>query len=268
MNDYEQRSAAINGKVAIITGGAGEGIGHGITNSLINAGWNVVVVDRDESQLSKLRQSALSQSHRIESVAIDITVPDAPQRAVECALGAFGRIDGLVNSAGVGLSKGIAEVTDEEFDSLFNIDFRAAFRFSRAVIPHLLSAGGCIINIGSIHAERTLPGFGIYGSVKAALEAFSRGVAIDYGSRGIRANCVHPGLVMSPQNRSLIAGFAFDPDAWINSFTRTKQLLDAQVTAAQVGDLVAWLMSPQAAAITGQSVVIDGGSSAMLFGRE
>jgi NAD(P)-dependent dehydrogenase (short-subunit alcohol dehydrogenase family) len=252
---------------AIVTGGAGEGIGHGITAALLDDNWAVLVVDRDPEKCHGLMEQVRSEGKPIEVMVADIRSPDTARHAVEIALRSFGRLDGLVNNAGVGLCKPIAEITDEEFDRLVDIDFRAAFRFSRAAIPAMNKNGGAIVNIGSVHARQTISGFGAYGSIKAAVEGLTRAIAVDHGPEGIRANCVHPGMVESPQNQDLIRAFHPDPDEWISHYTKTKQVISSPITARQVGDLVAWLLSSKAVSITGQSVVIDGGSTAMLYDR-
>ena len=253
---------------AIVTGGAGEGIGHGITESLLAEGWSVLVVDRDADRCRDLLLRSQQLGGSLRCLVADITQPDTAHRAVQEALQAFNRLDGLVNNAGVGLLKPIAEVTDEEFERLLDIDFRAAFRFSRAAILEMHSAGGAIVNVGSVHARQTFRGYGMYGSIKAALEGLTRGIAIDYGSAGIRANCVHPGMVMSPQNWALIAGFDPNPEAWVARYAATKQTIPSIVTARQVGDLVAWLLGPKSATTTGQAIMIDGGTTAMLYEKE
>lgn len=264
---HRRRSSLKKSLVAIITGGAGEGIGHGITEALVDSDWRVLVVDRDDARLGDLREKCEARGKTIEVMAADVTSRDAASYAVETALLKYGRIDGLVNNAGVGLCKPLVEVTDEEFERLVDVDFRAAFRFSRAVVPAMFSHGGSVVNISSVHAGKTIRGYGLYGSIKAALEGLTRAIAIDYGAFGIRANCIRPGLVMSPQNRDLIRSFNPDPDEWVKRYTATKQVIPSLVTSRQVGDLVEWLLSPKAATVTGQSVAIDGGSSVMLYER-
>jgi NAD(P)-dependent dehydrogenase (short-subunit alcohol dehydrogenase family) len=268
VHDDTYESQGPTSLAAIVTGGAGEGIGHGITEALAGQGWAVLVVDRDADQARHLEDRVRADGGRIEVLIADITAPDTPVLAVQTALQAFGHISGLVNNAGVGLCKPIAEVEDEEFEKLLDVDLRAAFRFCRAVIPEMLSTGGSIVNIGSVHAHRTIRGYGIYGCVKSALEGLTRGVAIDYGQHGVRANCVHPGLVSSPQNRNLIGAFDPDPDRWLSRYIETKQLISSLVTSQEVGDLVSWLLSPKSATMTGQAITLDGGTSAMLFERE
>lgn len=254
-------------RTAIITGGAGAGIGHGITEALVADGWAVLVIDRDGKAAASLVKRLRREGHSIESLVADLTSPSTARRAVQMANFFFGRIDGLVNNAGVGLCKPIAKVTDAEFNRLLDVDLRAAFRMARETIPAMNSSGGTIVNIGSIHARQTIEGYGTYAAIKAALEGFTRGLASDYGAKNIRANCVHPGYVTSPQNRALIRRFTADPDAWISHYTATKQLLPNPIRPRQVGDVVAWLLGDKSAMVTGQAITIDGGTTSMLFDR-
>jgi NAD(P)-dependent dehydrogenase (short-subunit alcohol dehydrogenase family) len=255
-------------RTAIVTGGAGAGIGHGITEALIADGWSVLVVDRDARAAAKLSKNLRSQGYPVEALVADLTAPSTPRRAVSTAIRAFGRIDALVNNAGVGLCKPIAKVSDAEFNRLLDVDLRAAFRMTREVIPAMNRAGGAIVNIGSVHAHQTIAGYGIYAAIKSALEGFTRGIAVDYGPRNIRANCVHPGYVESPQNRALIRRFTKDVDGWIARYAASKQLLPQIVTPQHVGELVAWLLGDKSVTVTGQSIVVDSGTTTLLFERE
>ncbi|HWQ52213.1 MAG TPA: SDR family oxidoreductase [Bryobacteraceae bacterium] len=256
-----------DGPVAIVTGGAGAGIGHGITSAMVRNGWAVVVVDRDAASTGTLAAELTACGHTVEALTADITDEETPSRAVAMAVERYGRLDGLVNNAGIGLCKPLGDIEDREFERLLDVDLRSVFRFSRAAVPELARHGGTIINIGSVHARMTSMGFGAYAGIKGAVEALTRGFAVDYGHLGIRANCIHPGMVMSPQNRSLIASFADDVDQWIASYTQTRQLVPVLPAAGDVGELAAFLMGPYGRAITGQAFIIDGGTAAMLYER-
>lgn len=257
-----------NTRVAIVTGGAGEGIGAGISVELAKRGWSLVVVDKDRARTLDLTARLASRGCVAEAHVVDVTSPEAPASAVGRAIERFGRLDGLVNSAGIGMAKPVGEFEDGDFDRLFDLDFRAVFRFCRAALPELRRRGGAIVNVSSIHSRQSIPGYGLYAACKAAVEALTRGIAIDYGPDGVRANCVSPGFVMSAQNRALIASFAPDPDAWIAAYLETKQCLPRFVTNAEIGRAVAWLLDSENETITGQSIVVDGGTTSMAYERE
>jgi len=253
-------------RVAIVTGGAGEGIGHGLTEILCAEGWAVVITDRKPERGEAL--AARLHPAEVVVVPLDVTAPDAPERTVRAALERFGRIDGLVNNVGVGLTKIAGEVTDEEFFALFNVDFLASFRFIRAALPSLMESHGAIVNIGSVHAMLGAQKFALYAATKAALEGLTRGIAVDYGRHRVRANIVHPGLVESPQNEALLANLVTDAHKWMDDFSRERQCLPNLATPQDVGHLVAFLLGDKARAITGQKIFIDGGTTSLLWNNE
>ncbi len=254
-------------RVALVTGGAGEGIGHGISEALAADGWNLVITDR-KPQRAEAFAATLPSEVEVEIVPVDVTEAEAPQRSVAAALKRFGRLDGLVNNVGVGLTKKAGEVTPEEFYTLFNVDFLASFRFVNATLPELLRAKGAIVNIGSVHAKLAAQKFALYAATKAALEAYTRGLAVDYGREGLRANTVHPGLVESPQNEALLANLVPDARKWMDDFALERQSLPYLATPREVGELVAFLLGPKARAITGQAIFIDGGTTTLLWNNE
>ncbi len=254
-------------KNVIITGGAGAGIGGGIVTAAARAGWSVVIADKDHERGESLSARLILEGFSVAYLDVDLTDDDAPERVVGFTLERFGRVDALVNNAGIGLVKDITSVCDEEYRQVFGINFDAVYRLSRAVIPRMPATGGSIIHIGSVHALANIAGYTVYASTKGAIDGFTRALAADCGPRLIRVNCIHPGLVESPQNRDLVARFSPDPDAWLEAYTREKQLLPNLPTALQVGELVMFLASDAGSAITGQSIAIDAGSSAMLYER-
>ena len=187
---------------------------------------------------------------------------------VTAALEHCGHLDGLVNNVGVGLTKRIGEVTDEEFFQLFNVDFMASFRFVRAALPELCRVGGSIVNIGSVHARLNAEKYGLYSATKAALEAFTRGIAVDYGRQGVRANIVHPGLIESPQNETLLANLFPDPRAWMDEFAWKRQCIPRLAEPVEVGNLVEFLLGGKSRLITGQAIFVDGGTTTLLWNNE
>ena len=255
-------------KVVVVTGGAGGGIGHGITTALAREGWEVLVVDVDESAATDIAERLTAQAWHVSTLIADLTDDQTPQRIVQAALERTGRLDGLVNSAGVSLIKPAGEITDEEYDNLLDVNLRAMFRISRAAQPELARHRGSIVNVSSVHAHATMPGYSVYAATKAAILGLTRGLAIDFGPSEVRVNCILPGLVDGPQNRALLARMTDDVDGWIEKFVRSCQLLPHVIQAEEAGDLVGYLLSERARSITGQSITIDAGVCAMLWGRE
>ncbi|MCC7157208.1 MAG: SDR family oxidoreductase [Bryobacterales bacterium] len=259
--------AAPHSKTVIVTGGAGGGIGGAIAAVMAEAGWNVVIVDLDieagQSLSGRLRRKGLAAAF----LGADIVNADCAEKAVSFAMDSYGAVDALVNNAGVGMVQDITGVSDEDYRRIFDVNVDAAYRFSRAAVRAMPGSGGSIVNIGSVHALANITGYTVYAATKGAIDAFTRALAADCGPRGIRVNCIHPGLVPSPQNRELIQRLTSDVDAWLESYTYKRQLLANLPTGRQVGELVKFFLSDAAVAITGQSIAIDGGTSVMLYER-
>jgi NAD(P)-dependent dehydrogenase (short-subunit alcohol dehydrogenase family) len=188
-------------------------------------------------------------------MALDVTEVESVREVVAATVAEFGAVDALVNSAGVGLRKEGGEATAEEFDRVHAINYRGPWTCIREVLPIMLeNGGGSIVNIGSVHAAGAAETFTLYAGTKAALAALSRGIARDYGRRGVRCNIVHPGAVEARGNEHLL-----------QDFVATRQMLPDAVEAIDIGNAVAFLLSAEARAITGVELFVDAGTTAMLF---
>lgn len=255
--------------VCLVTGGAGAGIGSAVCLAATSAGFAVCVADIDAergrdfvAELTDLGGDALFAE-------VDVSERASIEYAVERVVGQWGRIDGLVNNAGIGLVKRAADVTDGEYERLMSIDLRGSWQCARAVIPAMAEAGsGSIVNIGSIHAFGAHAGYSIYASAKAGLVGLTRGIAADYGPSGVRCNIVHPGLVDSQQNRATFSSWGVDPDEFMAELRSSDQLLPRPIDAADVANVVAFLLGDASRAITGASFVVDAGTSAMIFAHD
>lgn len=255
-------------KLVVVTGGAGGGIGQGVSTVLAREGWQVLIVDTDQAAAASLVDRLESERLQVKALIADLTDDATPDAIVEAALSWGNRIDGLVNNAGISAPNLSADVTDAEYDRITALNLRAIFRVSRAVVGPLSRRGGAIINISSVHALATAEGNAIYAATKAAVLGLTRGLAVDLGANGIRVNSVLPGLVDSPQSRRVLAGITDDVEAWMTDFVKRRQVLRHTVDAKDVGNLVAFLLGDRARSITGQSLVVDAGLTALLFDRE
>ena len=252
-------------RTCLVTGGAGEGIGSGITRALAADGWRVVIADKDEDSAVALVEELSREGYAVTQVRTDVADPASLDAAVEYAAASGGSLTGLVNSAGVGAIGRAADVDEDVFDRIFSVDLRSAWRLLKLVLPHMQAAdGGSIVNIGSVHAYASHPGWAVYAAAKAALEALSRGIAADYGRDGIRCNIVHPGLVDSRQNRQGFAAFG-DPEEYMTEFLQRSQMLPIAIQPIDVGRAVAFLLGDNSRAITGVSLTVDAGSAGLLF---
>lgn len=237
-------------EVAIITG-AGSGIGLATAKEMSARGIAVVGVGRDQAKLAEL-EKAIGDKDRVATLSVDITADDAPQRIVGLALERFGRIDYLVNNAGIGSPKPLHETDDESLDHFLNIMLRAPFRLARDVIVHMKS-GAAIVNVTSTFAVIGGRRGGAYSAAKGGLTALTLHMAAEYGPQGIRSNCVAPGVTLTDMVKHRLDDKGFKRmNVEMTPFPRLG-------TAEDIASTIAFLCSPGAAFINGQTIVVDGG---------
>jgi NAD(P)-dependent dehydrogenase (short-subunit alcohol dehydrogenase family) len=237
-------------KTAIITG-AGSGIGLGTAQKLYDMGMAIVGVGRDPAKLADL-EAAIGVPGRVATLSVDVTDKDAPQRIVALALERFGRIDFLINNAGAGSPKPLDETPDEELDGFLDLMLKAPFRLTREVIPHLASGSG-VVNVTSTFAMIGGKRGGAYSAAKGGLKSLTEHMACEYGPRGIRSNCVAPGVTMTDMVRH-----RFEDE----TFRRVNIETTPYPRLGEVDDIastIAFLCSPGAEFINGQSITVDGG---------
>ena len=182
-------------QVAIVTG-ASSGIGFGCATKLAEAGMAVVGTGRDAERLAEL-EKAIGDPDRVATLAVDLTADDGARRIVDAALERWGRIDFLINNAGVGSPKPLHETDDETLDYFLGLMLRAPFRLARDVMPHM-QPGSAIINVTSTFAVVGGLRGGAYSAAKGGLTALTTHIACQYGPQGIRCNAVAPGVTLTP----------------------------------------------------------------------
>ena len=243
-------------QVAIVTGASG-GIGFGCASKLADLGMAVLGTGRDEGRLSELKK-AIDDPDRVATLAVDLTDDDAPRRIVDATLDRWGRIDFLVNSAGVGNPKPLHETDDEMLDHFLGVMLRAPFRLAREVLPHM-PPGSAIINVTSTFAVVGGLRGGAYSAAKGGLTALTTHIACQYGSRGIRCNAVAPGVTRTPMVEQRLQDERFRR---INIEMTPLQRLG---TVDDIAATVAFLCSPGGSFINGQTIVVDGGWSSTKY---
>ena len=238
----------LDGQVVVVTG-AGGGIGGGIARRLMAAGATVVAHTRS----SPVEHLAAAGGEPVATVTADLTDPGAAQQVVRAALDACGRIDGLVNNAGIGSAVHFTEMSDDEWTEMIDTDLTAVHRLTRVAAEAMRAqgTGGSIVHIASIEGRQPTDFHGHYATAKAGLLMHARAAAGAYGPHGIRVNSVSPGLIDRP-------GLA---DDWPEGVARWHAAapLGRLGTPEDVGDTCVFLCSDLARWITGADLVVDGG---------
>jgi NAD(P)-dependent dehydrogenase (short-subunit alcohol dehydrogenase family) len=243
----------LDGKVTIVTGGA-RGIGRAIADKCASEGAAVTIFDLDEPATSGQRPPGPA----FDVARVDVTVEGDVARGVAGVLDRHGRIDILVNNAGVNAYFEAAAMTEAEWESVFAVDLKGAWLCAKHVLPSMKAQGrGAIINIASIHATLTMAGMFPYAAAKSGLIGLTRSLALDYAPFGIRVNAVSPGWT---RTHLVEEWFARQPDprgaeAGILAAHPMKRI----ATPEEVANLVAFVASDEASAITGASLAVDCG---------
>lgn len=243
-------------QVAIVTG-ASSGIGFGCATTLAAQGMAVLGTGRDPERLADLA-TADAGPGEIATLSVDLTADDAPRRIVTAALERWGRIDFLVNNAGIGSPKPLHETDDETLDHFLGIMLRAPFRLARDVIGHM-QPGSAIINVTSTFAVVGGLRGGAYSAAKGGLTALTTHIACQYGPLGIRCNAVAPGVTLTPMVAHRLEDERFRK---INTEMTPHQRLGR---VEDIASTVAFLCSEGGSFINGQTIVVDGGWSSTKY---
>ena len=241
------------GKVALVTGG-GRGIGAAIAHRLAREGAVVALTYGHAANRARDVVRAIEDGGgRALAIQADNRDAAALEAAVGATVEAFGRLDVLVNNAGIAEIKPVTELTAEDVDRTLDVNVKAVFVASRSAAAHM-GDGGRIVTIGSNVAERVpYPGFSLYAASKSALIGFTKGAARDLGPRGITVNLVHPGSTDSEMNPK---------DGEYAELQRSQMAIPRFNEADEVAELVAWLAGPRGRSVTGAGFTIDGGANA------
>ncbi|MFV9457127.1 SDR family NAD(P)-dependent oxidoreductase [Rhodococcus sp. NM-2] len=241
-------SSELTGKAAIVTGAAG-GIGSAIARKLAARGAQVVGVDADPKITDVMTQIG---GH---GLCGDLTDPDFSAQAVDLAQQVAGRLDILINAAGIQLRTNAIDVDEDGWQRLVDVNLSAVYRLTRQSMKSLIDSRGSVVNIASLSADRAVPGIVPYGATKAALTQLGKGLAVELGPQGVRVNTVSPGYIETPMTAEVLGQEEF----------RAQKLsripLQRFADGDDVADVVLFLVSDAARYVTGVVLPIDGGYS-------
>lgn len=239
--------------------GAGSGIGRATALRLVQSGYNVVAVDRDESGLAETVEGG---DGRIHPVTVDLTDVDRLEAAVTLVLADHGLPDLLVNNAGVGVAGTVAETSALDWDRTIAVNLSAIFHLCRLLVPPMVERGhGVIVNVASIAGIVGLRNRAAYCASKAGVVGLTRALAADHAAQGLRVNAICPGTVETAWVDRIIAG-ADDPEA-VRAGMAARQLDGRMGTPEEVAAGIVYLASPEARFVNGSTFVMDGGLTAV-----
>lgn len=248
MNDFE-------GRVALVTGAA-SGIGQATAEALARRGASVAVLDIAEDRARAVAEGIHKAGGRALAMQMDAADPAASASAVEQAASRLGRVDVLVNAAGI-IARGNVDVTSwEEWQRVIQVDLNAMFYITRAALPHLRRQGGAVVNIASVAGSRGAVNVA-YVAAKGGVVALTRQLANELADDGIRVNSISPGFTATRLNEDLRGSGA--EAAWANRIP-----LKRYARADEIASACVFLASDAASYITGIDLVVDGGLSAVL----
>ena len=254
------------GKVCVVTG-AGAGIGFGIAEVFAEAGCEVVIGEVNRERGSGAAEDLQKRFGRGLFVQTDVSSDSECEKLIEETVKKYGRIDTLVNNAGVNFVKPTLEMTVEDWDRVVNVDLRGTFLCSKYALEHMVKVSqGSIINIASVHTKATLGGAAPYAASKGGVAQLTASMAIEFAPYGVRINALSPGLIDTLIWRQ-IQDVATDKRAvqqhWFDNIP-----LGRVGSPREMGLVALFLASDEASYITGANILADGGMTALLINRE
>jgi gluconate 5-dehydrogenase len=254
VDDFLRATFGLEGRTALVTG-ASSGLGRSFAATLARAGARVALHGRDRERLRETRAAIEAAGGVCVELTADLGDPDACRRLITEAHAELGRLDVLVNNAGMNRRAPIVDATLDDFDTIVATNLRSAFLLGRAAHGVMRDAGGgAIVNVGSITDRYGLGSVAVYGMTKAALAQLTRTMAVEWAADGIRVNGLSPGFIVTPLTESSVWGVPHRRD-W----------LLARIPAGRPGapdDLAATLLllaSPASPYLTGEVIHVDGG---------
>jgi meso-butanediol dehydrogenase/(S,S)-butanediol dehydrogenase/diacetyl reductase len=251
------RSGRLAGKVALITGAA-SGIGWATAERFVQEGAIAILADRDTDKLAQRLSGLQAQDNRHRAMTLDVSSEEQWIRATQEIDGEFGRLDVLVNNAGIGYFRSIAEMTYQEWRTILAVNLDSVFLGTKYALPLLGRSGkGSIVNVSSIRGLVAGPNTGAYCASKAGVRLFTKSTALECAAmgNGVRANSVHPGVIETPMSAQ-----ALDE---ATKLERSKTIPVRRFgQPAEIAAAIVFLASDESSYMTGSEVTVDGGYTA------
>ena len=246
-------------RIAIVTGAA-QGIGRGIAEALAREGAVVGLFDISDA-VRKTAADIREKGYRAAAFKVDVSNADQVNRAVRQIADEHGKIEILVNNAGMAYFARFVDMSDDMRDKIFNVNFNGMWNCTKATIRFMIKQEyGKIVNVSSVTGPRVAtPGLSAYAATKGAISGFARTLALEVAAFGITVNAILPGLIDTPLTQPMAEDFHMDADqfaAWV----KTSIPMGRMGTGEDLGDLAVFLASDESKYITGQEIIIDGGN--------
>ena len=252
-------------KVALVTGGA-RGIGGGVALGLAREKASVAAADiisPESAEFKKLLQQAKNEGFEISPLAVDVAESRSVDEMIKETIRRFGRLDILVNAAGINFVRFVSEMEEHEWDRVMDVNMKGVFLCCKAALPYLIESGqGRIVNIASIAGKVGRFGYAHYAAAKHAVLGFTKSLAYEMAPHNVTVNAVNPGIVKTPMWDDVLAPQiaelrGSDPDTTFQSIVKERIPLGRAQTVEDIAQAVIFLC--EAANITGASLTVDGG---------
>lgn len=252
---------SLKDKVVLVTG-ASAGIGEGIAIHFAKLGSKLCITGRNKDKLQNVVEQCVTAGLHVEkivSVDGDITKAEDRERILNTVIKTFGKLDVLVNNAGMVYYVLPSETTPEQYDTLMDTNMRSHFFLTQAALPYIKSSKGNIVNISSICGPKAMEGVAVYCMSKAAMDMYTECLALEMAKYGVRVNAVNPGTIVSEIARRDHTPFKADEDYQkFLDIQKTRHPLGRVGVPEDVANAVAFLASDQASFISGQILFVDG----------
>lgn len=243
----------LDGKVAIVTGG-GKGIGEAISHAYAEEGATVVIADIDREAADRTQETIAAKGGKASAMAVDVAESASIKTMVDTTVSEHGRIDVLVNNAGVRFIKGFLQHSEDDWNKMLQINLTGPFLCAQAVVPHMLAGGGGrIINLASIASFMGRPNRCAYVAAKTGLLGLTRAMAADMAGKNIRVNAIAPGMIASPFNQSFAEADDTGP-AWAQ-----ENLIGRWGQPQDIAGAAVFLASDDSGFVNGAEIKVDGG---------